>query len=330
MGAERSLDQLVPLLPAGALDVARSWRPWAVDDATLATELLLPLVVEPDWPGPVEPRPVGDGWVQADLTDEDLDTFDRLRATLPGTGPEELAAAAQEWRLPVLPYRPLPTGQAHPDRPRTANAPRAVNPPSLEAIHVLDLSSLWAGPLSTHLLQTAGATVTKLDPDCRPDGFRERPNLYRQLNDGKKVVSLDLRQPDDRATFEALVRDADLLIHSFSRRVMPNLGYDHEKLRTINPTLTTVAISAFPLGSPEQDWLAYGSGIHAVTGLGLSTGRARPSAVAYPDPLTGYAAASAALRTVGTPTHTEVALATAGFAVAHAQIDRLKAGADRD
>lgn len=304
------------------MEVARDWRPWSATDATLATELLLPLIVEPDWPGPAAPLPVGNGWVQADLTDEDVDTFDRLRASLTDAGPEELAAAAQEWRLPVLPYR-------HPgvDAGLPEQRPAQRLPGSLDGVRVLDLSSLWAGPLCTHLLQAAGATVTKLDPDCRPDGFRERPQLYRQLNDGKEIIDLDLRQPHDRGTFEALAKKADLLVHSFSRRVMPNLGYDHEQLRAINPALGSVAISAFPLGSPEQDWLAYGSGIHAVTGLGLVSGRAKPAPVAYPDPLTGYAAARAALQVLDTSDHIEVTLAAAGVAVAQAQVATLATGA---
>ncbi len=313
MAAERSLDQLVPLLPSGTLDVARSWRPWVADDSTLATELLLPLIVEPDWPGPVDPLPVGDGWVQADLTDDDLDTFDRLRATLHRAGPEELAAAAQEWRLPVLPYRPLQVGTGLLVAPSERRPFR-----TLEGVQVVDLSSLWAGPLCSHLLQRAGANVIKVDPECRPDGFRERPRLYHWLNEGKDIIDLDLRRDGDRSTFETLVGQADLLIHSFSRRVMPNLGYGHEQLRSLNPALATVAISAFPSGSPEQDWLAYGSGIHAVTGLGLTTGRAKPAAVAYPDPLTGYAAAAAAIELLDTSDHREVALVTAGVAVAQA------------
>ena len=70
---------------------------------------------------------------------------------------------------------------------------------------VVDLTSLWAGPLATSLLAMLGARVVKIDPDVRPDGFREHPALYASLNGAKEIVDLDLRQPGHRARFEALV-----------------------------------------------------------------------------------------------------------------------------
>jgi hypothetical protein len=294
------LDRLVSLLPPGTLEVARRWCPPGRLDR-MTRDLVLPLAIEPDWPGPADPLAVGDGWVQADITDDDRDTLDRLRATMPNATAEQLATAAQTWRLPVLPYRPLPTNAA-PSRPLPSEEFTGSGM-SMAGLKVVDLSSLWAGPLCTQLLADAGAEVTKVDPDCRPDGFRERPHLYAQLNTGKTIVDLDLRRPNDRDAFEDLLRHADLLVDSFSRRVLPNLGYDAAALQRLNPTMARVSIVAFPTGCPEQDWLAYGSGIHAVSGLGLATGRAKASAVAYPDSLTGYAAFHAARSVVDAARH---------------------------
>lgn len=287
------------------------------DDADVLRQLVLPLLADPDPPAPKEPFPVNGGWVHADLPDEDLEVFENLRLTLPDAGAEELSAAAQQLRLAVLPYRSdlwsavagsLPTcSVGEPGQPRFNG--------SLAGIEVVDLTAMWAGPLTTRLLAEAGATVTKIDPECRPDGFRANPHLYGELNAGKEIIDVDLRDARDRETFEVLVASADLLVDSFSRRVLPNFGYGHSELRSLNPGLATVSIVGFPSGCPEQDWSAYGTGIHAISGLGMSTGRAMPAPVGYPDPIAGYAAFARSLEVIGTSSHSEVSLIESAAAI---------------
>jgi len=298
-------------LPAGMVEAAVRWRSIAAtvvggevpDQAVVERELVLPLATEPAWPGPSAPMAVPGGWVQADLIDDDRDTFDRLRRTHPEAGPETLAELAQQLRLPVLPYRTRPW----PAPPAATSGP-ARHDGNLAGRTVIDLTSLWAGPLATRLLAEAGAEVIKIDPACRPDGFRVWPRLYDALNGAKQVIDLDLRVGDHRAAFESLVGEADLLVSSLSRRVLPNLGYDHAALRTLQPRLGTLDIVGFPVGCPEQDWLAYGTGVHAISGRGMVDGRPRPTPVAYPDGLAGHAGFVRALELLGTGDHGEVSL----------------------
>lgn len=282
------------------------------DVAEVVACLLLPRLLVPAWPGPSAPIPVGRGAVHADVADDDREVFDQLMATMAGADAEDVARAAQEWRLPVTPYRapsPSPSAPGH-----TAGPPprrRGRRRRGVAGVRVLDLSALWAGPLCTALLAAHGAEVTKVDPSCRPDGFGATPALYRALNAGKEIVDLDLRRPADRAEFEALVRRSDVLVASFSRRVLPNLGYDRDQLRRLNPGLRTLSITAFPGDAAERDWVAYGGGVHAASGLGLVDGRPRPAPVSYPDPLTGLAAFARVLDLLAqdAPGDAEVALA---------------------
>lgn len=280
-------DQQLQALTGARLPSDRGW---------LQRQLLLPLEVESDWPGPRAPLPVSEGAVHVDLIPEDDVAFARLCETEAAWEPEALAAAAQVWRLPVTPYR-APTHRWPGDEISPDLGVRRRRRP--EALRVVDLSVLWAGPLATALLQGAGIHVVKLDPSCRPDGFRQRPALYRMLNAGKRRVDLDLRRARDRERFEQLVAEADLVVDSFHRRVMPNLGYGPDDLRRLNPEVATLSITAFPDRSPERDWLAYGGGIHAASGLGALTGRPSPAPVAYPDALTGLRAFGVALGLLG-------------------------------
>ncbi len=327
MAVERCASERVGL-PPGTVATATDWATAAhqvlglptPDDGELARALLLPRQTSDDWPGPGAPQRVGGAanasWVQADVTDDDRDTLDVLRSRLPGAHAETVAATGQEWRLPIVPYRRgLPPPEWRPVR--TLLAP--TRPLDLSGRLVLDLSSLWAGPWCTRLLARAGADVVKVDPDCRPDGFREHPALYRALNEDKQVIDLDLRERNDRARFDQLVRRADVLVSSFSRRVLPNLGYGADDLRRLNPTLRSLQVVGFSVG-PEREWLAYGSGIHAICGLGWSAEHPReaPQAapVAYPDPLTGYLGVLA-LGALAAGQSIEVPLAGAGAEVAY-------------
>lgn len=310
---------------AGGAELAHTMTDQRVasDPATVEAHLVRPLLLVDDWPDPTDPLPVGAGAVHADLIDEDREALARLRATFSGAAdPERLAAEAQAWRLPVTPYRPAP----RPDR-KPATIPRSGRRRSpaecsgrrpLAGRLVVDLSALWAGPLATSLLAALGARVVKVDPECRPDGFREHAALYDHLNGAKEIIDLDLRDDRDRRRFEQLVVDADLVIDSFSRRVMPNLGYGPDRLRQLNPSVGTLSIVAFPLTSPEAEWVSYGPGVHATSGLaalGRSEGatpvRYRPAPIAYPDVLAGLAAFAAAVElfaTVGPLPHRELSL----------------------
>ncbi|MFV0526736.1 MAG: CoA transferase [Acidimicrobiales bacterium] len=359
--------QVLDRLPAGARPLAQHRLRTAYDrleqrtgraapgaaasPEAAARYLVAPIVLGEDWPEPTPPTPIGGGAVHADLTDEDAETFAVLRNTLSPDQlePETVAALAQTWRLPVTPYRaPDPAD----DRPPADGGPTgdrvgdpgtgrlAADPPegppgdALDGMLVVDLTGLWAGPLATGLLAAAGARVVKLDPSCRPDALADHPRFHRELNAGKEVLDLDLRRCGDRARFEALVARADLVVDAFSRRVMPNFGYGPTELAALagsrgNTGLATLSIVAFPAGSAEQDWTAYGPGVHAAVGLGTGAAgetpdhpgrpRWRAAPIAYPDPLAGLTAFAVAVDVLTDPArrsgrpgrHHEVSLAGA-------------------
>ncbi|MEM9130946.1 MAG: CoA transferase [Actinomycetota bacterium] len=336
-----AIDRLTAALGRGRRAAGASTLHGAALRAEAVRHLLLPVTVDPAWPHPTPPEVVGAGAVHADLIDDDRDTFSRLRTTLDDdarTDAETVAAQAQSWRLPVTPYRRpddpaarllrraaheaaavvAPAG-GHPDGPPPATGRRGPAPsPSRrpgDTPVVIDLTALWAGPLATALLAEHGAAVIKVDAEVRPDGLRARPAVYDALNRAKRIVDLDLRRDGDRQRFDELLAQADLLIDSFSRRVLPNLGYGPAVLAERFPDLVSIGITAFPPDCPEADWVAYGPGVHAAIGAARTVeGRWRPAPIAYPDALAGgeaFAVAAAALDRPVPGRRFEVSLAAA-------------------
>lgn len=292
-----------------------------------------------DRPHPSPPLPVGPGHVHADVANDDDRATLAALADRVGDDPEALAGLAQTCRLPVTPYRAAaPTGttsRGRDDSPRGPCGPghrqRARPRPrrAPDECTVVDLSVLWAGPLATSLLAQAGARVVRIVPPHRP-GADSAGALHASLAVGVETVVLDLRERGARARFEAELRRADLLVESFSRRVLPNLGYGPVAIRSINPGLAQLSIKAFDRGTPEQDWIAYGSGVHAASGLGLVGGRPCPAAYSYLDPLCGLRAATIAARLLAERRRGVVAESTLiGAAVALAGFRSRPASADR-
>ncbi|WP_165954407.1 CoA transferase [Seongchinamella unica] len=165
---------------------------------------------------------------------------------------------------------------------------------------VVDLSSLWAGPLCSRLLQWAGAEVIKVESRQRPDGARHgSPEFFSHLNSGKQQLQLDLHKPGGVKTLEELIRSADIVIEGSRPRALRQMGIQAESLLVEVPGLTWVSISGYGRSEPQANWIAYGDDAGVAGGLSAllhqTTGRWMFCGDAIADPLTGMHAALAAL-----------------------------------
>jgi hypothetical protein len=133
---------------------------------------------------------------------------------------------------------------------------------------VVDLSSLWAGPLCTDLLGRLGAEVLKIESVSRPDGARGgHPGFFTRLNSGKLSVALDFREPTGRAALLSLIEAADIVVESSRPRALRQLGIDAESILDRNPGLSWIALSGYGRRSPQDQWCAYGDDAAAAAGL---------------------------------------------------------------
>ncbi len=147
-------------------------------------------------------------------------------------------------------------------------------------IKVLELGRVFSGPLCGMVLADLGARVIKVerpgvgDESRRFGRHRAGGNscYFNSLNRSKRSLALNLKDPEDRALFEELVQQADVLIHNWIQASLDKLGFSWEVCSALNPRLIYCAISGYgPHSSfatrPAQDIIAQAlSGFMALTG----------------------------------------------------------------
>jgi hypothetical protein len=169
--------------------------------------------------------------------------------------------------------------------------------PDADGLVVVDLSSLWAGPLCGDLLADAGADVVKVESVQRPDGARRGPReFFDLLNGRKRSVALDVQSPEGAAALGALVRRADVVIEASRPRALVQLGIDGADVVASGGPQVWVSITGYGRGGDAANRVAFGDDA-AIAG-GLVVWRDDGPlfcADAIADPLTGLTAAGACL-----------------------------------
>jgi hypothetical protein len=163
---------------------------------------------------------------------------------------------------------------------------------------VVDLSSLWAGPLCGQLLAEAGATVVKVESSGRPDGARlDRSGFFDLLNASKRSVALDLAQPGGQRLLARLLASADVVIESSRPRALEQMGIRaDELLRLAGGPQAWVCITSHGRTGEGAARVAFGD-VAAVAGglVAWEDGHPHFLADAVADPLSGLVAAAAVM-----------------------------------
>lgn len=197
------------------------------------------------------------------------------RASLLGIPAAALPAAAPA-RVPI--YRIVGAGQ----RPW---------PPARPV--VVDLTSMWAGPLAAHLLGRAGCRVVKVELNGRLDGARRGPApFYDLLHAGHGAVTFDLRERAGRSGLQRLLGAADLVLESARPRALRQLG-----IGARDSPGSWLALRAYDAGGGWAERPGFGDDVAVAAGLAVLDRRARPLPVgdAIADPVAGACVAVAGL-----------------------------------
>lgn len=244
-----------------------------------------------------------DGWCALTLSRPDdiaavpaiLETAssDEPWTALAAAAPQRTAAAlverAQLLGVPAAVLPPHPTGEI-PWRTQYLAPPQP--DAALAGALVVDLSSMWAGPLCTHLLGRAGARVIKVESAHRPDGARRGDGrFFDWLHRGQESVTLDVHSAAGRAELRELLVAADVVVEASRPRALAQLALAPDMLEH---RAGQIWLSITGYGRDEPMRVAFGDDAAVAGGLvGWDGNEPVFCADAIADPLTGVCAALA-------------------------------------
>mgnify|MGYP005858941523 CR=1 FL=1 len=148
----------------------------------------------------------------------------------------------------------------------------------LAGIRVLDLGRYQAGPRCGLILARMGAEVIKVE---RPQGDESRENgpmvrgqsaYWVQYNAGKKSITVNFRSERGKQVVKDLVKVSDILIQNFRPGVIDAMGLGYEVLRSLNPRIIMVNISAYGQFGPYRDRIGFDPIGQALSGHMAMTG----------------------------------------------------------
>ncbi|MCZ6615479.1 MAG: CoA transferase [Chloroflexi bacterium] len=129
----------------------------------------------------------------------------------------------------------------------------------LDGIKVLDMATVWAGPLASAYLADQGAEVVKVEP--KEGEMLRRIQVHRPVvsgearsflvaDRGKRSIAVNITVPQGQEIVYRLVKTADVLIHNFRPDVPERLGYDYPTLSHLNSRLIYVEVAAYGYRGP--------------------------------------------------------------------------------
>ncbi|QHC21688.1 CaiB/BaiF CoA transferase family protein [Streptomyces sp. GS7] len=171
---------------------------------------------------------------------------------------------------------PFLAGGASGPAPATAAVPTAG---PLAGLRVLDLATLFAGPLAATLLGDFGAEVIKIEHPRRPDPSRGHGPAkdgvglwWKLLGRNKRAMTLDLSRPGGRDVLLRLAAGADVVIENFRPGTLEKWGLGWAELSAANPRLVLARVTGFGQFGPYAHRPGFGTLAEAMSGFAALTG----------------------------------------------------------
>ncbi len=244
------------------------------------------------------------------------------------------------WKLRRTAPRPgqldSPTGSAGGVQPAAppAVASRPDRPP-LNGLRVLDITTVWSGPLVTMHLADLGAEVIRVESPHvfppttkgylpRPDpkmllssivggygppapGPPDRPYNRHSMNNsvarGKRSCTLDVRYPEQRELFFRLVALSDIFVENLKATTLRQMGIHETQLLQANPRMIVLRIPPAGLAGDWAHYTGFGGQFDGLTSFASLCGHRDTELIETPttqhmDSATGAAAVFALLAAV--------------------------------
>ena len=156
--------------------------------------------------------------------------------------------------------------------------PPIKTPGPLAGVKVLDVATLFAGPLAATLLGDFGADVVKIehpkgDP-VRSHGYTKKGiNLWwKMIGRNKRTITLNLSNPQAQGVFLELAGQADVVIENFRPGTLESWRIGPKELHARNPRLVIARVTGFGQEGPYRRRPGFGTLAESMSGFAAITG----------------------------------------------------------
>ncbi len=166
--------------------------------------------------------------------------------------------------------------------PAADGAPDGAAPLSaLDGLRVLDLATLFAGPLAATMLGDFGADVIKIEHPRKPDPSRGHGPAkdgvglwWKLLGRNKRNLTLDLSTPGGRDVLLRLAAESDVIVENFRPGTLEKWDLGWDRLSAVNPRLVLARVTGFGQFGPYARRPGFGTLAEAMSGFAAITGEA--------------------------------------------------------
>jgi alpha-methylacyl-CoA racemase len=123
----------------------------------------------------------------------------------------------------------------------------------LSSLVIVDLGHRLPGPLATHILQTLGAKVIKVEDKKFSDPFKQGlfkeidpsfPIWYEELNKSKDIQMFDFNDLQDQIKIQTLIKESDACLLGIPEKIQLKLGIDKEFKKSLSKPFVFISTRA--------------------------------------------------------------------------------------
>ena len=152
-------------------------------------------------------------------------------------------------------------------------------PGALAGLKVVEIATLFAGPLAATFLGDLGADVLKIEHPRQPDPARHHgPSKdgvglwWKVIGRNKRLATLDLSTTDGQELLRRLARGADVVIENFRPGTLERWDLGYDRLAQENPGLVLARVTGFGQFGPYARRAGFGTIAEAMSGFAALTG----------------------------------------------------------
>lgn len=149
----------------------------------------------------------------------------------------------------------------------------------LDGLVVLDLATLFAGPLAATIMGDYGADVIKVEHPAKGDPARTHGHAkdghglwWKMLARNKRAITCDLSRPEGADLIRRLAAGADVLIENFRPGTLERWGLGPDVLHEDNPGLIIARVTGFGQYGPYSGRPGFGTLAESMSGFAAITG----------------------------------------------------------